>query len=334
LLSKLIEQGVLIPKREASDEVYFGCALSEQDQDSVPQAARRPASVETNRADGLIVNQRLTLQTGDEPPDSLAERVPYRDRFLPDRPILWVEDSGTEVLSPYWLGGDLPGYVARLISGDLTPDSLPPRVCAPLSSAHVLVSSDYESAQAEAWEAACARAREEIETSQYAILRQVIHPLQLSALREYFSELNRKGYLKESSNRHYATNRRTLAGEDTARFVHQQITPLVSRITPAPVVPTHTTLATYKPGASLRRHTDITECVWNISLLIDSVPEADAARAWPFYLEIEGLAREVRLGAGDAVLYRGRETPHWRETLPEGHEATLIFCCFAPQSHK
>ncbi len=54
------------------------------------------------------------------------------------------------------------------------------------------------------------------------------------------------------------------------------------------------------------------------------------AGAWPICLEVEGETQEVRLEIGDAVLYRGSEFTHWRETLPDGQSVTLLFCFFSP----
>jgi hypothetical protein len=70
--------------------------------------------------------------------------------------------------------------------------------------------------------------------------------------------------------------------------------------------------------------------VWNLSLLVDTNPEMDLSGAWPIYLEVAGQVNEARLEMGDGVLYRGTEVPHWRNALPEGQTATLIFCHFVP----
>jgi hypothetical protein len=323
----------------AGDEIYFECALDEATRELIPYRVRdartglQAPSLQTPPPAALELNPRAALQTGDELPAHLSARLRFLDRFSPRRPLVWVEDAGTETLAPYWLTPEQSQAFAQLSAGSLAPADLQAEIAARFAEARILLApgdAGAEAARAQNRRRACRELRRDLEAEQHAVLRKIIPPLQLAALRRYFRALDGRGRLKASSNRHYAHHRRSIYDEETARFVQQQITPLVNRITPAPVRPSHCQVSVYQPGAFLRRHKDQPQYVWNLSLVVDAEPELEEARAWPICMEVEGRAREVRLEIGDAVLYRGSEFAHWRDVLPEGQSVTLLFCFFSP----
>ncbi|HZG51003.1 MAG TPA: hypothetical protein VEZ40_02605 [Pyrinomonadaceae bacterium] len=315
----------------SADEVYFECALDDAARDLIPYRERDERDgLHTTPLAALELNPRIALQTGDDAPARLFARLPFLDRFSPRRPLLWVEDAGTRTLAPYWLDPRQAQAVEQLRLGTITPAELDAETGARFAEARILIAPDREAARAAAWQRAGEDLRRDLQIEQHAVLRKVIAPLQLAALRRYFRALDARGRLKASSNKHYAHRRRSVYDEETARFVQQQIAPLVNRITPAPVWPSHCQVSVYQPGAFLRRHKDQAQYVWNLSLVVDAEPESEAARAWPICLEVEGRAREVRLEIGDAVLYRGSEFTHWRDVLPDGQSVTLLFCFFSP----
>jgi hypothetical protein len=318
----------------AADEIYFECALDEPARALLPyrgrdaRAGSRPTPASPPGA--LELNPRASLQTGDDAPAHLAARLPFLDRFSPRRPLVWVEEAGTGALAPYWLTAEQARLVGQLKDRSLAPAELDAEVAARFAEARILVAPGEDAERAESWQSSCAHLRRDLHTEQHAVLRKIIHPLQLAALRRYFRALDARGYLKASSNKHYAHNRRSIYDEETARFVQGQIAALVNRITPAPVRPSHCQVSVYQPGAFLRRHKDQPQYVWNLSLVVDAEPETEEAGAWPICVEVEGRTREVRLEIGDAVLYRGSEFTHWRDVLPDGQSVTLLFCFFSP----
>ena len=316
----------------AADEIYFVCPLGSPLPHLIPYRKRDGiARLPELRPPGqLELNPRIALQTGDEAPALFASRLSFLDRFWPQRPVLWVEDAGTQVLAPYWLSSLQAKSLGWLESGVLSPTGLEAIIVRQFTDAKILLAPGEAEARMKHWEHACADLRRDLQTKQHAVLRKIIHPLQLAALRAYFRTLDEHGYLKASSNRHYAHNRRSIYDEETSRFVQHQITALVNRITPAPVRPSHCQVSVYQPGAFLRRHKDQPQYVWNLSLVVDTEPELDLESAWPINLEVEGSTREVRLEIGDAVLYRGSEFTHWRDVLPAGQSVTLLFCFFSP----
>jgi Rps23 Pro-64 3,4-dihydroxylase Tpa1-like proline 4-hydroxylase len=319
----------------AADEIYFECPLDEPVPHLVPyreRDARDAGGRQTPSPGALELNPRLALQIGDDAPAHLSARLPFLDRFSPRRPLVWVEDAGTGTLDPYWLTRARAQVIEQLGAGRIAPAELDAEVAARFAEARILIAPEAEAARAEAWQHACAELRRDLQIEHYAVLRKIIHPLQLAALRRYFRALDERGHLKASSNKHYAHRRRSVYDEETARFVQGQITPLVNRITPAPVRPSHCQVSVYQPGAFLRRHKDQPQYVWNLSLVVDAEPETEEAGAWPICVEVGGRTREVRLEIGDAVLYSGSEFTHWRNVLPDGQSITLLFCFFSPDA--
>ncbi len=63
----------------------------------------------------------------------------------------------------------------------------------------------------------------------------------------------------------------------------------------------------YKKGDELHKHTDRKGCA--VSLTINL-----GGDKWPiFLLDKKGISTSISLNPGDAVLYQGRDLPHWRE---------------------
>jgi hypothetical protein len=331
LLERLIESGIIVSKEDLCDEVYFHCSLDQPPPfELIPYAPRRLKNKKMDFRE-LVVNKGVRVQLGPEPPADLAERITHREKFELSYPVIWVEDAGTKVLAPYWLSAKFTRMVQGLLDGKVSPADLPPPVAERLAFVNVLVPPGYEQSRVEEWQENFKQWRADLKSQQYAVLRDLLHPLQLAALRYYFRLLDQKGYLiKEPGRGDLSIDRYIWHNEEVARFIHFQITELLNQIVPEPVKPSYTYLSTYRPGAVLPKHTDRPQCVWNLSLLVDTNPELDLSGAWPIYLEVEGQVKEARLEMGDGVLYRGTEVPHWRNALPDGQTASLIFCHFVP----
>lgn len=85
------------------------------------------------------------------------------------------------------------------------------------------------------------------------------------------------------------------------------------------VLPTYTYARIYKNGNVLEKHTDREAC--EISLTI----HLNGDKKWPIYMEKpNGEAVGVVLNQGDAVLYLGCSTPHWRDAY-DGEEYGQVF---------
>jgi hypothetical protein len=264
----------------------------------------------------------------ESPPES-ATTFPHCDRFLSGYPLLWVQHPGTKIPAPFWLDNVYLKLIRGLMANQMSPTKLEPLVLATLTNARVLVSADYEESESKIWAETFAKLSTRLRAEQYAVIRSIIDPLQIAALRKYFRTLDHKNFLipyVRSGSVRYA-----LHNEPVAQFVHHQLSDLVRCVTGEPVMPSYCFLSVYKTGSVLAKHSDRPQCAWNLSLLIDTDPEKEPGDSWPIFLEAGGQTRAVRLEMGDGLLYRGTDIPHWREALGDGETNTLILCHFVPE---
>ena len=72
----------------------------------------------------------------------------------------------------------------------------------------------------------------------------------------------------------------------------------------------------YFPGQELTKHADRDACEISVSVHISTNLEGEDAK-WPFKIKTPaGEERSLSLEAGDGLLYKGCERPHWREAMP------------------
>lgn len=85
------------------------------------------------------------------------------------------------------------------------------------------------------------------------------------------------------------------------------------------VFPTYTYSRIYKHKSTLEKHLDRPACEISLSVHLQGDKE------WPIYMEKPtGEAVGVVLRPGDAVLYLGCDTPHWRDAY-DGEEYGQVF---------
>lgn len=153
-----------------------------------------------------------------------------------------------------------------------------------------------------------------------AVLKQVVPRVSLVGFKNYFKSLHEKGaFLPDPS----TPGRTCLHNEPITRMCHKGFGNLVGRIVGESVKPSYSFLAWYGNGTSLPVHTDREQCAWNISLVYD-----DGGNPWPIYIRTANLDHCVALSAGDAVLFRGAEMPHWRNRLVESTHHIICFFHF------
>jgi hypothetical protein len=85
------------------------------------------------------------------------------------------------------------------------------------------------------------------------------------------------------------------------------------------VLPTYTYARVYKEGSELLRHRDRPAC--EISLTLNLSKDSD----WPIYFQrSDGSETSVELEPGDAVMYLGCQSDHWRNKF-QGNECVQLF---------
>lgn len=99
------------------------------------------------------------------------------------------------------------------------------------------------------------------------------------------------------------------------------LTPRISSIVGAELLPTYSYPVINFPGAELTRHTDRPACEVTVTMTILNEPD----QVWPIFVEADGVPHQIDLNAGDIAIYDGMAHPHWREPQAEGHYNISVF---------
>jgi hypothetical protein len=106
----------------------------------------------------------------------------------------------------------------------------------------------------------------------------------------------------------------------------ESLVPEIEQVTQRPLFPTYSFFRVYKAGNRLERHTDRPACEFSVSVNLGY----RAPALWPLWVEGPLGARSAALEPGDAVVYRGIECPHWRESF-DGEFAAQLFLHYVDQ---
>ena len=242
---------------------------------------------------------------------------------------VWVRDPGSTALQPFWLTPELWNILADAQPGDPAPSALCPQSRRTLTMANVLVPEDFISRRRQEWDEIVSFVRPQFQSQGYAPVGGLIHPFHIAALRRYYRHQLRSGKLRlgdgQSPLRYVSYN------DPVGQFFHQQLTESMSAFAGEPLKPSYVYLASYQSGAVLEKHTDREQCDFSVTLCLDYAPEPRNATPWPLQLHKKSGTVKVFQAIGDALLYRGCQLPHSRETLPEGHSSTSIFFHYVRQ---
>lgn len=316
VVQAMLREGVFVDHASVPREVLFRSPLSFRRPPLLPKGT----SLQRDGGGALTLNPALYWQRGATPPRPIRQRAWKVQRG----PVLWVEDPNTSMLFPWWPDEAVEACIEALQSRRLTPGQLTSLQRGVLLDTRILLPA--KDVQPESRAQLVAAAQTQLHGDQFVALRNLFSPLQLAHLRTYFRAVEREGYLSRSDSQVH--RRRSCYREPLSTAIHQQLVGLISAITGQPLRASYSFFGVYLPGAVLEKHKDRPQCEWNLSLIWDTRPEKDRARAWPIYLEVDGRVRRVNLGMGDALLYRGTELFHWRNAQPARSFTTATFFHF------
>ena len=316
---------MLARAKAATRDVVFSCFLDAPPLDLIPPRTRQ--TIRTCADGQSIVNPTFRYEPA---PDGCANDLP-QESFLRGYPLVWTEDPGTEIWTAFWTLGKQATLLAEFQPAKTPPLDLE-KTGETLTLANILVSPDYATTRQEEWERRCHEKRGEFQAQGYTIVRDLIYPLPLAAMRRYYRALIASGSLALGESQ--VDRRYSLHSEPLARFYHQQLAKLVTRIAGEPVKPSYVYFAAYQPGAVLSPHLDRPQCQFSLSFLVDYTPEPTDVSDWPLFLKKVDAPESptaVYLGVGDGVVYKGCELLHYRDALPENHFSTSLFFHFVPK---
>ena len=94
----------------------------------------------------------------------------------------------------------------------------------------------------------------------------------------------------------------------------------MKQFTGVDLIPTYAYLRVYKNGDILHRHTDREACEYSVSITLKREYDDEI---WPLCLETDKTYK-VELESGDGLIYKGIESPHWRDKF-EGSRLAQVF---------
>lgn len=93
--------------------------------------------------------------------------------------------------------------------------------------------------------------------------------------------------------------------------------PLISKVVGKELWPTYAFTRLYRNGEKLESHTDRESCQYSVSLTLGF---SNDRGIWPIYLKnSKGKTIQVKLKIGEALVYMGRDLPHWRKKFKGDH---------------
>jgi hypothetical protein len=233
-------------------------------------------------------------------------------------PTLWVPDTATHVQNPFMLKPSTWLALQAWRRGGILPSQ---QLITLLRAAGIVTTVADRSANLAEWDDAVATCRISLQ-SDYAPVRGLIHPFQLSALRRYFRLLIRRKHLRfgdpQCPLRYVAYN------EPIASYFHWQLTSVVSKLFGKPVKPSYCYFICYQAGAALEKHVDRDQCEYTLAVCLDFSPEPIRSTPWPLQLQLPTGTVVVYQALGDALVYRGCRIPHFRTRLAEGCTSSSI----------
>ena len=301
----------------------FHCLLDDQPSHLAAEFALRHQAWEGLAGRPLFLHPYFWITHDGELPVSLAGRVPHLDNFALQGSMIWLQDPGSEMVQPFWLGRELATELRGLNPDEPIPSSFSPQTQRRFVMAGIFVPEDFEASRRQHWAKTLQSSAAEFRQKLYSPMRGLLHPFHVAALRRYFRHLVRKGALPlgdSQSSRRFITH-----NESVLRFFHHQLTGVVSVVAGERVRPSYVYLGAYQGGATLAKHTDREQCEFSMTFCLDYSPEPRAETPWPIELHPASGKVTVFQSIGDGLFYRGCRVPHSREGLPQGHSSTSIF---------
>lgn len=155
-----------------------------------------------------------------------------------------------------------------------------------------------------------------LKNNNYILIPNFIQPSRAKELQKEFKEYCIKNNLEGDSQ---APNSHTEYNFINFLELLCEKTPEVSDIFGETVVPTYSYARVYKNGSDLKKHTDRESC--EVSLTIHLGGDSE----WPIFIETPtGESRSISMKPGDAMMYLGCTSSHWRNQF-NGNEYTQVF---------
>jgi hypothetical protein len=261
-----------------------------------------------------LLRRRALARSGGPVGVSRAWRIAGRD----GRRTVEVEDPTLGTVSEFALTSTSLDLLGRLVPGERAP-ALDPMTEDVLVDAGVLAAPRGNlNGHADV----LSTARASFAADRYAVVPDVLHPYDVAAVRRYVRAGARSGRFpfgeQQGTRRYHSHN------DPMLRVCQHRLLPLAAAIVGVAIKPSYVYLSAYTEGAVLPPHRDREQCEYTITLQVDYTPEPALEAGWPIRMTLPDTEVTVYQSLGDALLFAGREHPHFRDPLPPGHTSTSL----------
>jgi len=115
-------------------------------------------------------------------------------------------------------------------------------------------------------------------------------------------------------------------GDHAMELLLRNLLPRMEELTGKRLYPTYAYYRVYKTGDILRRHRDRDACEYSLTVCLGY----EGASTWPIFIEGPKGQFAAKLTPSDALLYKGIDCDHWRETY-HGITASQVFLHYVDQ---
>jgi len=151
----------------------------------------------------------------------------------------------------------------------------------------------------------------------YIVTRKVFDQQSLDIYTTYALMLGEKRFVRREEKAGF----RDRYGDTLMESLLIHLQPAMEQLTGLSLFPTYSFLRIYETGAVLTRHKDRRACEISASVTLGY----DAPEPWPLWLETHEEPRAITLHAGDMLVYKGRELPHWRDRFDGNYWIQVFF---------
>ncbi len=319
LAETLRNAGVLMPRTELPRGVRYACFI-----DGHGSVSPLPEALRAVPHGQWIVNPTLRVFSG-----TGSFCAPWADSALAEAPALaWVTLPGSSLPFAYWLDGEDSQRLARLSTHELMPHQLEPAAAERYARAGLLTTAAEVVRGQRCQQRRQQQRRAHLAREGWVRLPGLLPAPLLASLQGYVNPLIAEGHLRfnDAQSRRYYRH-----SEAMTVWLHQQLEAGIQALVAEPIKRSYAFLGGYVAGSDLKPHVDREQCEYTLSITLDAEPGRRRADAWPLGLtDRQGRRRWMRLAPGDAVLFKGRELPHYRDPLPAGSRSTSAFLHFVP----
>lgn len=333
----LYKNGVLVEENKVPEKPLFSCQLDDVE---IVEHKYDPSF--------LIVNPDFRF----EPLNTGSFNFFAQDNnLLPYQSSVWIKTLVSEIEIGYWLDAEQAEIISQLKAGEKFSINIEKDLLDKLISAEILISPEINEQNKAEYLEQLEQNQKDFGEKKYTTLRSLMPQSQMKAMRNYYREYVKNGFMPfndaQVKRRYYEHN------EPLAKFLHNNLTKIMSIIAGEEVKPSYVYAASYEEDAVLNPHTDRPQCEYSFSFQVDYLPEPEnQISPWGLFVAKPDAQFEREIGytsekfpsenqaidknpaaylaSGDALVYKGCELIHYRYALPKGHKSTSLFFHYVP----